>query len=169
MKSKMKPKMANNANAKISSKSSGENVSADFLGSDPVQGPVNEYCQHEAVNLSSPANQPRKRKQSKPKDRKSRVLKQKKYLQRTVDDVIAKGPLQRLIRKVIMERSQVTDYRIQSLALEALQASVEMYITQLLEDDYLFTLFTWARRVTLQPEVLKWVKFIRGLEDPANP
>lgn len=133
---------------------------------DPVQRPANEPRQNEVRNRAPAAKQRRKRKQVNPKPRKNRMLQQVKYLQRTVHLLIAKRPFQQLIREVIMERSQGADYRIQSLALEALQESAEMYIAQLFEDAFQCTVH--AKRVTLFPTDVKLAKFLRGPNDPGN-
>jgi histone H3/H4 len=57
-------------------------------------------------------------------------------------------------------------FRIQTLALEALQEAAEMYVVQLFEDSLLCAVH--AKRVTLMANDLQLARRIRGHTDPIN-
>lgn len=85
-----------------------------------------------------------------------RALKEIRHYQKTWGTLIPKLPFSRLVREVLAQYSR--DYRIQSLALEALQEASEVYITTMLERANLCSIH--ARRVTLMPPDIKLVRRI---------
>lgn len=57
-------------------------------------------------------------------------------------------------------------FRIQTLALEALQEFAELYLSHFFEDSVLCAVH--AKRVTLMPKDMELARRIRGREDPIN-
>lgn len=85
------------------------------------------------------------------------ALREIRHYQRTTDTLIPKLPFSRLVREVLSMFNK--DYRIQSLALQALQESAEVFLVGLLERANLCCIH--ARRVTVQPPDMKLVRRIR--------
>ncbi len=87
------------------------------------------------------------------------ALKEIRKYQRSTDNLIRKAPFQRLVIAIL--KSLNTDFRIRSLALEALQSACEDYVTGFFEDINVCALH--ANRVTVMVKDLYLVKRIRGL------
>ncbi|KAG0727075.1 histone H3.3C [Chionoecetes opilio] len=85
------------------------------------------------------------------------ALKEIRHYQRTFHTLIPKLPFSRLVREILAEHNR--EYRIQSLALQALQESAEVYLVGLLERAYLCSIH--ARRVTITPPDIKLARRIR--------
>ncbi|XP_026288585.1 uncharacterized protein LOC113213387 [Frankliniella occidentalis] len=95
----------------------------------------------------------------------SRALKEIKFLQRTTNLLIPKASFCRLVKEIINEMSH-NQFRIQSLALSALQEAVEMYIVQFFEDSLLCSLH--AKRVTLMVQDCCLMRRLRGPNEICN-
>lgn len=80
-------------------------------------------------------------------------------LQRTTHLLIPRLPFQRVIREILQENR--VDFRVQSLAIEALRESSEMYLVQLFADALLCMIH--ARRVTLQ---IRDIHLLKALAEP---
>ncbi|XP_047351446.1 histone H3.3-like [Vespa velutina] len=87
------------------------------------------------------------------------------YLQNTTHLLIPRAPFIRLVRQIFIELYS-TIYRIQLIALEALQEALEMYMIQFFEDSLLLT--SHAKRVTLQKDDMLLNRRLRGRSDIIN-
>ncbi|XP_043668730.1 histone H3.3-like [Vespula pensylvanica] len=87
------------------------------------------------------------------------------YLQNTTHLLIPRAPFIRLVRQIFIELYS-TIYRIQLVALEALQEALEMYMIQFFEDSLLLT--NHAKRVTLQKDDMLLNRRLRGRTDIIN-
>lgn len=90
--------------------------------------------------------------------------KQIKKLQCTTSLLIRKMPFQRLVREISKDVSRdlmfdVLDFRFQPLALEALQASAESYLTMMFEN--LNIVATHCRRVTILQRDVQLLKVLQ--------
>ncbi|XP_018397899.1 PREDICTED: histone H3.3-like [Cyphomyrmex costatus] len=100
-------------------------------------------------------------------NRKSHVLQEIKKLRRTTHFLIPKLSFAHVVRQIIIEIFPRTEvYRLQSIALEALQEAAEMYIVQFFEDAVLLTFH--AKRVTLMKNDLILMRRLRGRNDIIN-
>ncbi|XP_055844860.1 histone H3-like centromeric protein A [Episyrphus balteatus] len=111
---------------------------------------------------SEPARLPpkkNKRKQNTPLQREKALWHQIKALQSRTDNLTPKAPFSRLIRELLFKYASDA-CRITVQALEALQISSEIYLTQLFADAYVCTLH--RGRVTLGVHDLRLVRFLRG-------
>ncbi|XP_059616528.1 uncharacterized protein LOC132261646 [Phlebotomus argentipes] len=77
--------------------------------------------------------------------------------------VIPISKFARLVKTILQSHG---DYRVTNLALEALQEASEMYLVDLFEDAFRCTRF--RSRVTLRPEDIELVCYIRGYWYPIN-
>ncbi|XP_076272750.1 histone H3.3C-like [Rhynchophorus ferrugineus] len=93
-----------------------------------------------------------------------KTLMKMQKLQSTVKLCIPKLCFARLVREIFQNFN--ADYRIQALALEALQEAAEWYIVNLLTDAN--RCCAHAGRVTLQPRDIHLVLDIRGPVDTGN-
>ncbi|KAK8383925.1 hypothetical protein O3P69_015988 [Scylla paramamosain] len=84
------------------------------------------------------------------------ALKEIRHYQRTWNTLIPKLSFSRLVREILGEYR--SDLRIQSLALQALQESAEVFLTGLLERANLCSIH--ARRITITPPDMKLVRRI---------
>ncbi|XP_076674148.1 uncharacterized protein LOC143372109 [Andrena cerasifolii] len=99
--------------------------------------------------------------------RRKRVLKEIKYLQRSIKLLIPRAPFARLVREILMDLFPSEDInRIQAKALEALQEAAEAYIVQFFEDCILLSMH--AKRVTLQIQDMILMRRLRGRDDVIN-
>lgn len=87
-----------------------------------------------------------------------------RMLQSTTKLSIPKLSFARLVREIFQNFK--TEYRVQAVALEALQEAMEWYIVKLLSDAN--RCCAHAGRVTLQPRDIHLVLDIRGPEDTGN-
>ena len=87
-----------------------------------------------------------------------RALNEIQFYQRNVNLLIRRLPFSRLIRELLFERK--VDFRIQALAVYALQWASEAYLVGLLEDSNLCALH--ARRCTIMPKDIQLARRIRG-------
>jgi len=91
------------------------------------------------------------------------ALREIRRYQNTTDLLIPQGPFQRLVRETLQHldcAAQKSDMRWQGIAIEALQAAAEAYLTALFEDTNLCAIH--ARRVTIQPKDVQLARRIRG-------
>ncbi|GFG33582.1 hypothetical protein Cfor_03476 [Coptotermes formosanus] len=95
----------------------------------------------------------------------TRALMEIRKYQKSTNFLIPKLPFARLVKEIIMAFVP-HDYRIRTLALEALQEAAEMYVVQFFEDSLLCAVH--AKRVTLMANDLQLVRRIRGHSDPIN-
>ncbi|XP_045581041.1 putative histone H3.3-like type 3 isoform X2 [Procambarus clarkii] len=86
------------------------------------------------------------------------ALQEIRHYQKGAGLLVPKLPFSRLIREVLNEQGK--EYRIQTLALMALQEAAECYIIGLLEMANLCSIH--AKRVTIYPQDMKLVRRIRG-------
>ncbi|XP_029049569.1 histone H3.3-like [Osmia bicornis bicornis] len=101
------------------------------------------------------------------KPKRSRALREIKYLRRTVHLVIPKLPFARLVRSIIVDLFPTLDVkRIQSSAIQALHESSEAYIVQFFEDCVLVS--RHAKRVTLMINDVILLRRLRGRDDIIN-
>lgn len=94
-----------------------------------------------------------------------RALMEIRKFQKSTRFLIPKLPFARVVREIIMTFVPA-DYRIQTLALEALQESAEMYVVQFFEDSMLCAVH--AKRVTLMANDMQLARRIRGHSDTIN-
>ncbi|PNF24167.1 histone H3-like centromeric protein A [Cryptotermes secundus] len=94
-----------------------------------------------------------------------RALMEIRKFQKSTNFLIPKLPFARVVREIIMTLVP-GDYRIQKLALEALQEAAEMYVVQFFEDSLLCAVH--AKRVTLMASDLQLARRIRGHTDTIN-
>lgn len=88
------------------------------------------------------------------------ILRDIRKLQLNTNFVIPKLPFARLIREIMQERvGGDNSYRIQTLALAALQEATEMYMTHYFEDSYKCTFH--GNRITLKTKDMQLVKSLR--------
>ncbi|XP_069973121.1 uncharacterized protein [Penaeus vannamei] len=80
-----------------------------------------------------------------------------RHYQKGANLLVPKLPFSRLIKEIIQ---QFGAYRLQSIALMALQEAAEAYVVGLLEMANLCSIH--AKRVTLYPKDIKLVRRIRG-------
>lgn len=92
-----------------------------------------------------------------------KVLKEIMKYQKRVDMLIPKLPFARLVREFVQNMGGM-DFRIQKLALRALQEAAEMYIVHFFEDSIRCS--AHAKRVTLMPRDMQLVKVIRAPYEP---
>ncbi|XP_076643365.1 histone H3.3 type c-like [Halictus rubicundus] len=110
---------------------------------------------------------PRERSRTNVLTRRRHVLKEIRYLRRSVHLLIPKAVFRRVVREIIYELfPNLADLRIQVLALEALQEATEAYLVQFFEDCTLVSMH--AKRVTLQFSDVWILRRIRGRGDVAN-
>ncbi|MCL4133903.1 UNVERIFIED_CONTAM: hypothetical protein GTU68_039711 [Idotea baltica] len=88
-----------------------------------------------------------------------RALKEIRHYQKRTDLLIARAPFGRVVKEIFQEMRR-GDYRIQVLALEALQEASEAFLVHLLEEANLCALH--ARRVTLFRSDIRLARRIRG-------
>lgn len=89
------------------------------------------------------------------------ILRDIRKLQLNTTFLIPKLAFARVVREIVQERTHGDNsYRIQSLALAALQEATEMYITHYFEDSYKCSFH--GKRITLQPKDMQLVKIIRS-------
>lgn len=86
-----------------------------------------------------------------------------KNMQTNTQTQIPKLRFARLVRE-IMQSCGGMEYRIQGLALSALQEASEVYLVQYFEDSYACS--THARRITLQPRDMELLKTLRSRYEP---
>ncbi|XP_059225374.1 histone H3-like centromeric protein cid [Stomoxys calcitrans] len=98
------------------------------------------------------------RKQQKPQQLNARFLRDVKYLQNRTEFLIPRLPFSRVVREILMSMSQSVTH-VTPTALEALQASSEMYLTQRLQDAYMLTLH--RGRVTLDVRDMQLINFLK--------
>ncbi|XP_017762380.1 PREDICTED: histone H3.3-like type 1 [Eufriesea mexicana] len=99
--------------------------------------------------------------------RKSHVLREIRYLRKSVMLLIPRTSFSRLVKEIIINlfpNSFVN--RIQSIALEALQEATEAYMVQFFEDCVLLSLH--AKRVTLRIHDMILTRRLRGRGDIIN-
>lgn len=88
------------------------------------------------------------------------ALREIRQYQKTSCLLIRKLPFQRLVREIVANVSNCSDYRFQSSALLALQESAEAYITSIFEDANLCAIH--ANRVTITPRDIALARRIRN-------
>uniref|UniRef100_A0A1B6DMA7 Core Histone H2A/H2B/H3 domain-containing protein n=1 Tax=Clastoptera arizonana TaxID=38151 RepID=A0A1B6DMA7_9HEMI len=98
----------------------------------------------------------------------TRALMEIRKYQKTTDFLIPRLPFCRVVKEIISDLtpSGKEPFRIQSMALTALQEMTELYFVHFLEDSMLCSIH--ARRVTLQPKDIQLARRIRGRADPIN-
>jgi len=90
----------------------------------------------------------------------TKALKEIRMLQKSTNLLIPKAPFARLVREIIHSRVLSKDFRIQPVALMALQEAAEAYLIGLMEMSNLCALH--ARRVTLMKNDMALARRIRG-------
>ncbi|XP_034942867.1 histone H3.3-like [Chelonus insularis] len=98
--------------------------------------------------------------------RQTRALQEIKYYRKSTKLLIPKLPFSRLVREIMSEIFPNTQYKIQALALQALQESTEMYIVQFFEDAVLISYN--SKRVTLMHRDFILLRRLRGRGDIIN-
>ncbi|KDR06480.1 Histone H3-like centromeric protein A [Zootermopsis nevadensis] len=94
-----------------------------------------------------------------------RALMEIRKFQKSTHLLIPKLAFARVVKEIIMAFIP-ENYRIQALALEALQEAAEMYMVQYFEDAMLCSVH--ARRVTLMANDMQLARRIRGHSDTIN-
>ena len=100
-------------------------------------------------------------------DKNAGILKEIRYLRRTINLLIPKASFVRVVQQIIM--SQVSSdkiNRIQAKALEALHEAAEAYIVQFFEDCVLLSMHT--KRITLMVQDVRLMRRLRGRTDILN-
>lgn len=90
----------------------------------------------------------------------TKALKEIRMHQRSTNLLIPKAPFARLVKECIQARVISKDFRIQPLALMALQEAAEAYIVGIMEAANLCALH--AKRVTLMRQDISLARRIRG-------
>lgn len=98
--------------------------------------------------------------------RKARVLKEIKTYQCSAAPLIPKLPFSRVVREIMQKVSLQADLKITPDALSALLESSSCYLTQMFDDAYRITLN--RNRMTLKPEDLQILFYLRGVNDPGS-
>ena len=99
--------------------------------------------------------------------RQARVLKEIRYLRRSIKLLIPKASFARLVREILIDLFPSDNVsRIQAKALEALQEAAEAYIVQFFEDCILLSMH--AKRVTLKIQDMILMRRLRGRDDVIN-
>lgn len=93
----------------------------------------------------------------------TKALKEIRMLQKSTNLMIPKAPFGRLVKEIIQTRVISKDFRIQPLALMALQEAAEAYLVGILEMSNLCALH--AKRVTLMRQDISLARRIRGTVD----
>nr|AAL78890.1 centromeric histone Cid [Drosophila mimetica] len=93
-------------------------------------------------------NQTRRRKMANPMSRAQRMDREIRHLQNHPGILIPKLPFSRLVREFIMKYSDGAPLKVTEGALNAMQVSSELYVTQRLADFYMLT--KHRNRVTLE-------------------
>ena len=86
------------------------------------------------------------------------ALREIRRYQKSTELLIRRLPFQRLVREIVAEF--MTDARMQSTAVMALQEASEAYLVGLFEDTNLCAIH--ARRVTIMPKDIQLARRIRG-------
>lgn len=93
------------------------------------------------------------------------TLRDIRRLQMNTSFLIPKLAFSRVVREILQDCTQGDDtFRLQSLALAALQEATEMYITHYFEDSYKCTFH--SKRITLKPTDMQLVKNLRSRYEP---
>lgn len=95
----------------------------------------------------------------------NKIFHEIRKLQRLTDPLIPRASFLRVIREVL-QLFFPPEFRIQKIAVQALQEACELYMSQFFEDCVLTT--THAKRVTLKIEDFRLVRRLRGVEDVIN-
>lgn len=93
----------------------------------------------------------------------TKALKEIRMLKKSTNLMIPKAPFGRLVKEIIQTRVISKDFRIQPLALMALQEAAEAYLVGILEMSNLCALH--AKRVTLMRQDISLARRIRGTVD----
>jgi len=93
----------------------------------------------------------------------TRALKEIRMLQNSTNLMIPKAPFARLVKEIIQARVISKDFRIQPLALMALQEAAEAYLVGIMEMANLCAIH--ANRVTLMRKDISLARRIRGTLD----
>ncbi|XP_055702398.1 histone H3-like centromeric protein A [Phlebotomus papatasi] len=110
-----------------------------------------------------PNVEPPRRKGVPKKNPYANILREIRHFQQTTGLLIPRAPFSRLIRETLLAHG---DFRMTSVAFDAIQESAELYLTHLLEDAYRCTLFRGC--VTIHPKDIQLVRYIRGYNDIGN-
>ncbi|KAK2706838.1 hypothetical protein QYM36_014766 [Artemia franciscana] len=86
------------------------------------------------------------------------ALREIRRFQKSTELLIRKLPFRRLVREIAQDFK--TDFRLQSLAVMALQEASEAYLVALFEDTNLCAIH--AKRVTIMPKDIQLTRRIRG-------
>ncbi len=125
-------------------------VLADETNTSSTPLVIEKTPSHSLLNNKKMSYTPQVKKPSeKPKVRKrhNNVLREIKYFQTNIGQVILKAPLVRLVRSVMREISPNEQFRIGHAALGVIQEALEARMLHLLEMSYLCT--RHAKRITL--------------------
>ena len=94
-----------------------------------------------------------------------RAIQEIRFYQKSIHFLIPKLSFCRLVKEIMNEHGA---YRIQSLALEALQTAAETFLIRFLEDTN--TCAIHAKRVTILKKDMRLVRFLKhGTELPSLP
>lgn len=89
------------------------------------------------------------------------ALREIRKYQKSTELLIRKLPFQRLVKEILQDfDKEGVSYRIQSVALQALQEASEAYLVGLFEDTNLCALH--GKRVTIMPKDMQLARRIRG-------
>lgn len=148
------------------------------LQSELSQGIVND-SQNEVAQIVMDAVQQLTKRKSKPKAKKTKplgavggvivkkphryrpctvALREIRRYQKSVDLLLPKLPFQRVVREIAQQYR--SDFRLQSVAVAALQEASEAYLVSLFEDTQLCAIH--AKRVTIMPKDMQLARKIRG-------
>ena len=87
-----------------------------------------------------------------------KALQEIRHYQKTAELLIRKAPFARVVKEIM--QSYRTAFRIQGIALEALQEAAEYHLVSLFEDTNLCAIH--AKRVTIMPKDIALARRIRG-------
>ena len=89
-----------------------------------------------------------------------RALQEIRKYQKSTNLMIPKAPFQRLVREVLQIVTGTTTFRLQSVAVLAMQEASEAYLVGIFDDTNLCAIH--AKRVTIMPKDIHLARRIRG-------
>ena len=131
------------------------------LGSIAHKAPRKNLAAKNLAAMARPEPERKKKRRFRPG---TKALKEIRQYQKSTELLIRKAPFQRLVRTILRDCEDtmpgVNSFRMQALAVLALQEAAEAYLVNLMEDANLCALH--AKRVTLQVKDMQLAMRIRG-------
>jgi histone H3 len=91
----------------------------------------------------------------------TKAMRDIRWYQKSTDLLIKKAPFQRLVKEIMRDiRDERGDFRIQAVAVQALQEASEAFIVHLFENTNLCAIH--AKRITIAPVDMRLARRVRG-------